>query len=284
MNKKTNTVQKSRGTKATREASGKYKDKNIPPIQTSINHYLNNIQSNINSSKIKSNNIYHSRQSPLLLSSSRVVDNNSVSLNSTYKAVDQLAGHTEVFVDYKLGSKRSKLEDPPLGNGTPKRYCPNAQLYNDEGDNSVPDGDSLLTLPPLCSSPKQSTGGRETMCCLSSKNADITPADLTSQIDDTLPQDLGSRCSVADIKRKPRKKPARKRTPKTAILPRKRPSSIDDIQENILQLNTQYHIVKAKRRRLYAREQNEGQCPVIVTNRADTMVNGVLTKLRLSSS
>ena len=123
-------------------------------------------------------------------------------------------------------------------------------------------------------------GGDETLSCISSnKNANTT----SHQSTDILTQDLGNRCSVAAKKRKHRRKPARKRTPKTSILPSKRSSSADDTQENIIQMNTRCHIIKAKRRRLYVREHNEGQCPVFMPYPTEKTVNGdPTTSMRLA--
>jgi exonuclease III len=91
---------------------------------------------------------------------------------------------------------------------------------------------------------------------------------------DSADSGLESCCGAAKkqedtIKRKKaRRKPVRKRTPKAAIIPRKRLiSSSDNIQENIQRLHEQYQTVKAKRRRLYVKDQIDNTVQPVLTNR-----------------
>ena len=136
---------------------------------------------------------------------------------------------------------------------------------------------------------------------ISSVASDVAPAvpastdppatacsDVSSAIDDpedsTLPDavcdsdmqlDQGLECRSltkpnGTHKRKARRKAARKRTPKTAILPQKRMISSDNIQENIQQLNNQFFTIKAKRRRLYVKEQSMNSDQTSWTDRVGT--------------
>ena len=124
-------------------------------------------------------------------------------------------------------------------------------------------------------------GVRETAVSISSDITTDTSLVINQQPNDKHTQDPGRIGSLTTKKRKPRRKPARKRTPKTAIIPCKRASSTDDIQDNIHILNSRYHSVKAKRRRLYVREQKDGQCHIPVTDGLDKMDQDVPMKQRL---
>jgi hypothetical protein len=115
--------------------------------------------------------------------------------------------------------------------------------------------------------------------CLDESNAAIdnseesTLPDEVSNLEKTLDHGLECRCIPKpkdSHKRKARRKAARKRTPQSAILPQKRMLSGDDIQENIQQLNHHFFTIKAKRRRLYVKEQNMHSDQNPRTDRAGT--------------
>ena len=144
-------------------------------------------------------------------------------------------------------------------------------------DNSIHSSSSPLVTPQAA---------RDAVIRSSSMSTDandILPEDVTSKSDSRpFSQELGVESCAANTqvtglrctgdkgcgkrckerkKKKHRKKADRKRTPKDAILPQKRTLINDNIPENIRQLSAQFVTVKAKRRRLYVREQNTDIIP-----------------------
>ena len=158
-----------------------------------------------------------------------------------------LPGPHILFADKGVEEENHDAE-PPRANATLGNTGPgsDASIHDDVSYNSQ----SQTTWANVSSTTSNDT-----------RNNILTPAMVHHLHDKHFHNESGVVCCTdtkqATGKRKTRRKSTRKRTPKAAILPQKRTHPLsDNVQENIQRLHGQFQIVKAKRRRLYAKEQS----------------------------
>ena len=234
MIKRTNTSSRSRGTKTTR--GGLQGNSNTDTHMTnSIHKFFNTLQSNTYTPVSSNNNI-----------------NTILSQPSSLDRVDSVVGTDSSSLDNSQKPGIHLLEvgetsDPGCSDRSKRKYIDNSLPSNMHCKRQCIRSDIDCHLH--CDTPLAVSGNSE------SEESIKSPRD--TYIPRTGEQGGHGKSHKERKKKKHRKKAERKRTPKNAILPQKRTSINDNIPDNIRQLSARFVTIKAKRRRLYVKEQNQ---------------------------